>query len=184
MDIVSHGLWAGAAYKAINLKREKALNVWLAAAWGVFPDLFAFTVPFLWLFWHLFLGDFNLSDLPRPHEVEPVKPDTLPIFQLASMLYNFSHSVIVFLLVFGVMYIILRRPVWEMGGWLLHIIMDIPTHTYQFFPTPFLWPISGREFSGFSWATPWFLILNYSTLLIAYILLRKRPFRKYILRET
>ena len=184
MDIVSHGLWAGAAYRALNLRREKPFNVWLAAAWGVFPDLFAFTIPFLWLFWHLFSGDFNLSDLPRPHEAEPVKPDTMPIFQLASMFYNFSHSAVIFFLVVGAVYLILRRPLWEMGGWLLHIIMDIPTHTYQFFPTPFLWPISGREFNGFSWATPWFLILNYSTLLLAYILLRKRPFRKYILRET
>ena len=180
MDIVSHGLWAGAAYKAINLKREKALNVWLAAAWGVFPDLFAFTVPFLWLFWHLFLGDFNLSDLPRPHEVEPVKPDTLPIFQLASMLYNFSHSVIVFLLVFGVMYIILRRPVWEMGGWLLHIIMDIPTHTHAFFPTPFLYPFSSYKFDGISWANQPFFTINWIVLILlySYLIYRYRSKRR------
>lgn len=85
MDIVSHGLWAGAAYKAINLKREKAFNIWFAAFWGVFPDLFAFSIPFLWIFWQLFSGNSHFSDLPRLHEVEPVKPDTLPIFQLAFM---------------------------------------------------------------------------------------------------
>lgn len=172
MDIIAHGLWAGAAYKAINKKRRTALKVWWAVWWGVFPDLFAFTIPFVWFVWHLAFGALHLADLPRPHEFEPLRPDTRPVFQLAASLYNISHSLVIFFLVFGAAYLLWRRPIWEMGGWFLHILMDIPTHTYKFFPTPFLWPISGREFSGFSWATPWFLILNYSLLLLAYIFLR------------
>ena len=174
MDIFAHGLWAGAAYKAINKKAKKPLNVWLAGFWGIFPDLFAFAIGFVWLFGNLIFGDMSFADLPRPGEIEPAPQDTLPIFRLTSTLYSISHSAIVFLIVFGVVFLILRRPLWELGGWFIHILLDIPTHFYQFYPTPFLWPISGWKFDGFSWGTPWFLILNYSAVIVVYLLLRKR----------
>jgi len=174
MDIFAHGLWAGAAYKAVNKKAKKPLNVRLAGFWGVFPDLFAFTLGFAWLFGNLIFGDMSFTDLPRPDSVEPAPQDTLPIFRLTSMLYSISHSAIVFLIVFGVVFLIFRRPIWELGGWFIHILLDIPTHSYQFYPTPFLWPISGWKFDGFSWGTPWFLILNYSAIIIVYWFLRRK----------
>ncbi|MBI2662668.1 hypothetical protein HYX11_04380 [Candidatus Woesearchaeota archaeon] len=37
-----------------------------------------------------------------------------------------------------VVYVILGRFVGEMLAWLGHIIIDIPTHSYKFYPTPFL----------------------------------------------
>jgi len=174
MDIFAHGLWAGAAYKAVNKKAKKPLNVRLAGFWGVFPDLFAFTLGFAWLFGNLIFGDMSFTDLPRPDSVEPAPQDTLPIFRLTSMLYSISHSAIIFLIVFGVVFLIFRRPIWELGGWFIHILLDIPTHSYQFYPTPFLWPISGWKFDGFSWGTPWFLILNYSAIIIVYWFLRRK----------
>lgn len=174
MDIFAHGLWAGAAYKAINQKSKRPLSVKLAAFWGVFPDLFAFTVGFSWLFWNLAFGGLSFADLPRPGEVEPAPQDALPIFRLTSLLYSISHSAIIFFIVFGIVLLIFRRPIWEIGGWLVHILLDIPTHSYQFYPTPFLWPLSGWKFDGFSWGTPWFLILNYSAIIVAYLLLRNR----------
>ena len=140
----------------------------------MFPDLFAFTIPFIWLFGNLIFGGMSFADLPRPGEIEPAPQDTLPIFRLTSTLYNISHSAIIFLIVFGVVFLILRRPLWELGGWFIHILLDIPTHSYQFYPTPFLWPLSGWKFDGFSWGTPWFLILNYSAIIIAYWLLRRK----------
>lgn len=174
MDIFAHGLWAGAAYKAVNKKTEKPFNIKMAAFWGIFPDLFAFTIPFVWLFGNLIFGSMGFSDIPRPDSVEPTPQDTLPIFRLTSMLYSVSHSAIIFLIVFGIAYLVFRRPIWELGGWLIHILLDIPTHSYQFYPTPFLWPLSGWTFSGFSWGTPWFLILNYSAIILVYWLLRRK----------
>lgn len=56
-----------------------------------------------------------------------------------------------------------------MGAWFLHILMDIPTHTYRFYPTPFLWPVSDVKLNGFSWATPWFMIVNYSIIILIYL---------------
>jgi hypothetical protein len=61
-----------------------------------------------------------------------------------------------------------------MGGWLLHMLMDIPTHTYVFFATPIFWPFSAYKFSGIRWAEWWFLILDYGSLLAVFYFLRRR----------
>lgn len=179
MDVFAHGLWAGAAYKAANKKIQRAghrsPNVWWGAFWGIFPDLFAFAIPFVWLWWEILSGHLSFANLPRPEAMEPAPSDTLPMFRLASALYSVSHSLLVFFLVFGALWLVRRRPTWELGGWLVHILIDIPTHTYRFFPTPFLWPVSSWTFNGLSWAAPWFLVLNYSLIAVAYLLLRKRP---------
>ena len=174
MDILSHGLWAGAVCKAINKKTKKPLNIKIAAFWGIFPDIFAFAAPFIWLFWNLIFGGMSLSDIPRADEIEPLPQDTLPIFKLTSLLYSVSHSAIVFLFIFAAVYFVFRRLVWELGGWFLHIILDIPTHSYQFYPTPFLWPVSDWKFSGFLWTELWFLIPNYAVLIIIFLFLRKK----------
>ena len=184
MDIFSHGLWAGAAAKAVNKsssitgKIKRPLKVWYTVLWGVFPDLLAFVLPFVWMFWNIIFGDLKFSDFPRPETVEPAVRDTLPVFQIASGLYNISHSLIVFIVIFGLAAVLLRsklrRIPWEMSGWFLHVLIDIPTHSYKFYPTPFLWPISEWKFDGFSWGTPWFIILNYSAIILAYWILRKK----------
>jgi len=180
MDIFSHGLWAGVAAKAVNKssviagKIKRPLKVWYTVLWGVFPDLFAFALPFVWMFWNIIFGDLKFSDFPRPETVEPAVRDTLPVFQIASGLYNISHSLIVFVLVFALIWFFLRRIPWEMSGWFLHVLIDIPTHSYKFYPTPFLWPISEWKFDGFSWGVPWFIILNYSAIILAYWFLRRR----------
>lgn len=179
MDIFSHGLWTGAIYKGINKKVKRPFKVKLAVFWDVFPDIFAFSMMFFWSLGNFILGNLDLSKLPPPHKVEPAAQNTLPIFNLTSLLYSLSHSVIIFIIVFALTSLIFRRPIWEMGGWLVHILLDIPTHSYQFYPTPFLWPISNLKFNGFSWATPWFLIVNYLAIIIVYFLLNKKKISKF-----
>lgn len=181
MDVVAHGLWAGAASKAANKKLlepkgKKPLNVWRAAWWGVFPDMFAFAIPWIWLGVDLARGAIAWSDIPGPENAEPPPADTYPVFGLATSLYSISHSVVVFAVVFLFTLAARKRPPWEMGGWLFHILIDIPTHSYQFFPTPVFWPISGWKFShGISWHQPWFMVMNYSAIALAYWFLFMRP---------
>jgi hypothetical protein len=174
MDILSHGLWATAAAKAVGRKIRKPLDLRWAFFWGVFPDLFAFGLPFIWMLWSVLTGQRSFSDFPRPEHGEP--PAVVdPIFRLAPVLYNFSHSFVIFALVLAAVLLLNgRKPVWAMIGWPLHILMDIPTHSYRFYPTPFLWPISGLKFDGFSWGVWWFMVLNYSALAMVFILLRYR----------
>lgn len=190
MDIFAHGLWTAAAVSGLNKKlkteNKKLLGVWWTTFWGVFPDLFAFTIPFIWIASSLIFGNLHLADIPRPHQVEP---PTAPIYwaiHAANQLYNVSHSAIVFAAIFFLVWALRhytsllplhvhKRPPWELCGWLLHILIDIPTHSYRFYPTPILWPVSDWKFLyGFSWSVPWFMILNYSALAIVYFLLWRK----------
>ena len=181
MDILAHGLWAAGVYRAANLKvkSKERFNLWMAAFWGIFPDLFAFTIPFAWMIWNRIVNKVDFSQM-RPENIEPIV-NHLPVFQLANSLYNLSHSLIIFALVFGLVWFFRKKPYWEMGAWVLHIIMDIPTHTYRFFPTPFLWPISGVKANGISWADPLVLVLDFFLLVLVYVslaVLRSRDRKK------
>ena len=169
MDILSHGLWATVIFKSMKNK----FSLLKAAFWGIFPDLFAFAPVFIWLNWARLNGNVVIP----PHGVEPFATNGLFIFKLTSVLYSLSHSLLISVLVF-LLLILLKRPILELGAWIIHVLMDIPTHSYQFYPTPFLWPISTYKFNGFSWGTPWFMILNYSLLVLVFIYL----FRKRIIK--
>ncbi|MFA6105178.1 MAG: metal-dependent hydrolase [Patescibacteria group bacterium] len=180
MDIISHGLWAAAAVKGINKKKQTKFNLFLAAFWGMFPDLFAFTPAIIWLLWMRLRG-INIIPI-RPENSVALEQSGGGPFLLSSQLYNYSHSLFVFFgviaLVLIIKYLFRKSVSWRdlpivMIGWLMHIIMDIPTHSYKFYPTPFLWPFSNWKFDGFSWGQPWFMILNYGSLLMIYIYLRK-----------
>ncbi len=95
-------------------------------------------------------------------------------------LYNFTHSLVVWLVVAALLTLILRRFWWPLLGVFLHILIDIPTHSQAYFPTPFLWPLTSWTFSGISWAAPWFMALNYGSIALVYLLI----YRKAILGRT
>jgi hypothetical protein len=173
MDVISHALWAALIAKLANFKEKIKLNAWAAAFWGAMPDVFAFVPLFIYLFYKLGTGTLDTSQFSHPEDFEPPKADTLFINRLTHFLYEMSHSLMVFFVVFIVVAFIYRKPIWEMAGWLLHIIIDIPTHSFQFYPTPFLWPFSDYKFDGISWADPYFLVLNYLLIFLVYLLLKK-----------
>lgn len=175
MDIFAHGLWAGAAYKAAKKETNKSLRISFAVFFGIFPDLFAFAPAFIYLLYQaIFLGE-GFSSFRQHADIESsTVAHQVPLFDLSNSLYNFSHSLIIFLAVFCLAWIFCRRPIWELGGWLMHILIDIPTHSYNFFPTPFLWPLSDFKINGISWGMHWFMILNYGSLLFLYVVLSRR----------
>lgn len=178
MDVLAHGLWTGAAYKAAQMEEKEKLKVGWAVFWGVFPDIFAFGPAFLFLFYHaLILGEGFGAFSPHAR-FEQLAGHQAPLIDLSGSLYNLSHSLFIFAAVFGAVWLFNKKPVWELCGWLLHILMDIPTHSYRFFPTPFLWPFSDWKLNGFSWGTPWFMALNYGFLAILYFLLSRRKLNR------
>ena len=79
-----------------------------------------------------------------------------------------------FLLVFGIATILTRRIVFEMMGWLLHILIDIPTHSFRYYATRFLWPVSDYRIDGIAWWTPWFWAATYAALVLVYFVLWKK----------
>jgi membrane-bound metal-dependent hydrolase YbcI (DUF457 family) len=56
-----------------------------------------------------------------------------------------------------------------MLAWPLHILVDIPTHSSQFFPTPFLWPVSDFYINGVSWGQPIIFIPNAILIVCLYV---------------
>ncbi|NQV92025.1 hypothetical protein HQ489_06135 [Candidatus Woesearchaeota archaeon] len=154
MDIISHGLWPIIIGKIINLNSKLKINLKWVAFWGIFPDLLAFT--FL-TFWSIF----NKRGL---HPADHSASQSSTIFEITSVLYSFSHSLIVIAAIILVLWVVKSKFYYVLGGWVLHILMDIPTHAKEFYPTPFLWPLSQWTFGGIRWGQLWFIILNYSIL--------------------
>lgn len=168
MDIFAHGLWTAAAAKSLSRPSRRLRTGW-AAFFGVAPDLFSFGI-------YTAGAVFGLTRIPFEYHAEPVQyAGLVPAY--IQTLYHYTHSFIIFAIVFGLVWLIRRRPFWELGGWGLHILIDIPTHSSRFFPTPFLWPISDFTVNGISWGNPWFMAVNYSALLLVWIWIwRKKTF--------
>lgn len=160
MDIVSHGLWGGIAFG-----RKSKGNYWLAFLFGILSDLLAFG-PYFVLTW---LGVFNIPGLPQMPSIprEPPDPSLIPSF--VHQTYSVTHSLVVFVILFVIVWLMLRRPLWELSAWGLHILIDIPTHSDKFFPTPFLWPLSSAHINGYSWASPEIFIPNVLVLAALYL---------------
>lgn len=165
MDILAHSLWTNLTREYYSKNKKVKISKWWSIFWGVFPDLFAFTPIFIWTI----LNNFYL----KPFEMEPAIKDSLFIINFTHTLYSISHSFIIFGIIFLFIYLIKKRIYFALLGWPFHILIDIPTHSYRFYPTPFLWPISNFKVNGISWSIPWFMILNYSLILIFYILMFK-----------
>jgi len=164
MDILAHGLWAHAVFEAAyrakgrpRSRREK----WTTVFFSVAPDLIAFG-PFFIV--SLFTG-FPQGGLGRP-------PDPALIPSYIYELYNLTHSAVIFAAVFLLVWFIRRKPYLPLLAWILHIGIDVWTHTASFFPTPIFFPFSGYVFDGLRWGEPLFMVLNYSALAAVYIFLR------------
>lgn len=145
MDIISHGLWG-----SITFGRHNKKSFWLSFFLGIGPDFFAFGLFFL----SVIAGLASRPDFSH----EPPHARDIPSY--IYHLYNISHSLVVFIAVFFLIWAIRRRPLWEFLAWGLHILLDIPTHSYQFFPTPFLWPLSGFQVNGIPWSRPEIFVPN------------------------
>ncbi len=194
MDILAHGLWSTVAVKTFNRKMNGGkIRLWSGIFFGVFPDLFAFTIPTIWAIFGYITGMLDESVFSGPHSSGSMALNNSWVFKIAGNLYDYSHSILIFLFVIAL--IVLMRFVseknhvvslnalvpWTMFPWLLHILVDIPTHSAEFYPTPFLWPLSGFRFDGIPWGVPWFMILNYSAITLAFVILylsRKKLIKK------
>jgi membrane-bound metal-dependent hydrolase YbcI (DUF457 family) len=153
MDFVSHALWGGVAFG----RRSRKLFA-LAAGISILPDLLTEG-----LFGLLLL--LNVGGMPGWEHGHPNITD-YPIF--AQTLYNSTHSLLMFILVFGLIWLLARRPIWIVAAWGLHILIDIPTHSLALFPTPFLWPLSDFKVNGISWDSPIVWTIDIALLIAAY----------------
>lgn len=151
MDTLSHGLWG-----AIVAGRKTRRDFWAAFSFGMLPDVLSFGIAFASIFF-----EFNQHVLGEPPPI-----DSIPVYVFS--LYNVTHSLIIFAAVFGIVWVVRRKAYWPLFAWGLHILVDIPTHAYAFFPTPFLWPISDFKIDGTAWSSPYIFIPNVILLVVLY----------------
>lgn len=154
MDIVSHGLWGGVAFGRMNRR-----TFWLAIFFGMVPDLSSFGVYTV----ARMVGispQVSWQEGPPPMHFVPEYVHTL---------YNISHSLITFAVCFAILWWVARKYALPFLAYGLHILVDIPTHSSAFFPTPFLWPLSTFTISGIPWSMPVIFIPNVVLLISAYI---------------
>lgn len=153
MDIISHGLYGGIAFG-----RKARISYWKAFFFGVVPDLASFGV----------LTAFSVLGLVSGPDWGSGPPDPNSIPRYVHHLYDATHSLVVAFSIFGIVWWVLKRPFVEMLAWPLHILVDMPTHSSAFFPTPFLWPFSSYTIDGISWSNPYIFFPNVIFLAVLY----------------
>lgn len=174
MDVLAHGLWAYLVAKFANLHLKKKLKTWLFVSFAIMPDILSFAPLFIFLIVGLITGSVAFGAFPHPASVEPTDHNSIIIHNITGILYDTTHSLFVFVIVFFFVWMIFKKPIYELFGWLLHTLVDIPSHSYKFYPTPFLWPFSEWKYDGISWSNPWFMVVNYSLIIIAFLWLRHK----------
>ncbi|KKP62770.1 MAG: hypothetical protein UR56_C0005G0016 [Candidatus Roizmanbacteria bacterium GW2011_GWC2_34_23] len=159
MTTWTHGLLAFSIYQPF-----KKYNWKKAVWWAIFPDLF----------WGIPLAIYLLishASIPNDFNQAPSWFYTL---------YGSSHSFVIAFIVIWIVYYITKKFHSEMLAWpFLHILMDIPGHTY--FQTPFLYPLSNFSIHGFfSWTDKYFDIASYAIplLIISFTFFGKKLLQK------
>lgn len=163
MDFVAHTLWAAAAAAMLHRRRSLSRSTVVAAlVLAALPDvLHLLPVAGWWLF-----GDGSLEDLRGYVVAVPGRePGLPPLIQLWSHhLHCVMHSAPVAALVTAALWAV-RRAFWlPLLGWWSHIVIDVFTHSADYYAVPVLYPFTQRGFDGIAWITPWFMVLNYATL--------------------
>lgn len=152
MDIVSHALWANLIFKELPVGQRGLLSFF-----SVLPDLISF------------LGITVKTFFKKTFDYEAPPLSSFPPYVFK--LYNMTHSLVVWAGVFFALYFFnLKIAALIFFGWGLHILLDVFTHTANFFPTPILWPFSKFHFSGINWSNRYFMLFNYSVLFFCYLI--------------
>ena len=163
MDILAHTLWVGAA--AALASRHRVLSrgtVVGALGLAALPDLLHLVPILVW--W--LAGDGSLAALRAYAVALPGKEPGMPAWVQfwSHHLHCVMHSAPVAVLVGVVLWFVRRGAVMALLGWASHIVIDVFTHSADYFPVAVFYPFSDRGFDGIAWTSPWFMALNYGSL--------------------
>ncbi len=144
MDIIAHLLWSYIFFHDFD-------NLILFLLAGTLPDF---------LSWGIYsIHAIFTKNIPRKKE----DLDNVP--EWTHTLYGITHSVFSFAIVFTLLLVLTKEVPFYLIGWILHILIDIPLHSKDLLPTPFLWPLSSYKFPGVSWGNKWLIIGNWLLLI-------------------
>lgn len=147
MDTLSHTLWG------LGLFGFRG-HPWLALLFGALPDLLSFGIMMIL---NIIKGSFTVG-----------KPalDTIPAWTF--FVYDFTHSLLVAGVLIAVVHTRRKDISFAMLAWPFHILLDIPFHSGEYFPTKLFWPITDISLDGVSWSTPWVWFSNLAGILLIF----------------
>lgn len=105
-----------------------------------------------------------------PH-YQPVLPPLVEAFM--HHLHCTMHSAIVAGSVTLLIWMSMGRFWWPLIGWWSHVVIDVFTHSSDFYPSPVLYPFTQEGFDGLAWNTPWFGWLNYGVIALLWLWLSR-----------
>ena len=161
MDTISHGLYSVFLVKGIFKKGK----LWLAFLFGILPDIIPFGIPFI----QKIISGISFSK-DNPSQL---------ILSYTHFLYNFTHSIVIAFVIFGLIYLFKKRIYVWMLGWPLHILVDIPTHSNAFFPTPLLYPISNFTINGIGWGNPYIFFPNWILIAVLFFIVFNKEIKMF-----
>lgn len=95
------------------------------------------------------------------HGLRNYQPVLPPLVEaLMHHLHCTMHSALVATAVTWLVWWRLQRLWWPLLGWWMHIVIDVFTHSADFYPSPVLYPITQQGFDGWAWNNPWLLMVN------------------------
>ncbi len=170
MDMFAHALWAGLGTAAARRRMSVArATVVTTVGLAVLPDL----VQFLPLLGWIIAGDGSWTALWAFALASPGQEPALPplVNTLSHHLYCTMHSAVVAALVTVLLWLKLRQFWFPLAGWWSHIVLDVFTHSEDYYVVPVFYPFTYQGFDGWAWNLPWMLALNYGALTLAVIAL-------------
>ena len=171
MDILAHTLWAGLGTAWLARRRRDITRRTVATtiALAALPDVIQMLPVLAW--WAVGGGTWAAVQafaIAMPGQ-EPVMPVWVTAW--SHTIHCIAHSAVI---AAGVTLLLWawRRALWlPLLGWWSHIVIDVFTHSADYYASPVLYPFTERGFDGIAWITPWFMALNYLALATAGIAL-------------
>jgi membrane-bound metal-dependent hydrolase YbcI (DUF457 family) len=153
MDIISHVLIG----KIISFNKNRLAQIW-TMIFSYLPDLTQ--IPF-----YIMLGYENARPFLFPYNSDWV--DASKNHVILNIMWEASHSLFFALLIVLPIILFFKLPKIAFLGYILHIIIDIPTHKGEWLIKPF-YPLN-YSINGFtnSWAWPiWIMALSWMVLIL------------------
>lgn len=167
MDILAHTLWAGIGIAGLARQRRNVTRRAVAAtmALAALPDMIQMLPVLAW--WAIGGGAWAAVQafaVAMPGQ-EPIMPEW--VTASSHTLHCIAHSAVIAAGVSLALWV-WRRTLWlPLLGWWSHIVIDVFTHSADYYASPVLYPFTERGFDGIAWITPWFMVLNYLALVMA-----------------